>query len=71
MLNEAAQVVLKKPFQEFVIYLKEKDKRYFHTPNDLAKWYFEANLEFPLINGKNREYYETILIEEALLKSFM
>ena len=37
VLKGPAPVALKKSFQEFVIHLKEDDKHFFRTPNNLAK----------------------------------
>ena len=59
---------LKKPFQDFVIYLQESDKRLFSNPYALSKQYFENDQEFPILNQKTRDYYEAILKETGSFK---
>ncbi|KAM7488844.1 hypothetical protein LguiB_026328 [Lonicera macranthoides] len=60
-LKEETQVALKKSQQDFVLYLQKGDQKYAMNPGTIAQRYFENKLEFPLISGKTREYYETIL----------
>ncbi|KAM7497857.1 hypothetical protein LguiA_022271 [Lonicera macranthoides] len=60
-LKEEVQVALKKPQQDFVLYLQKGDQRFAMNPGTIAQRYFENNMDFPLISGKTREYYEAIL----------
>ncbi|KAM7491661.1 hypothetical protein LguiA_034582 [Lonicera macranthoides] len=62
-LKEEVQVALKKPQQNFVSYLQESGKRFALNPGTIAQRYFENKMEFSLISGKTRDYYEAILID--------
>ncbi|KAM7525910.1 hypothetical protein LguiA_015812 [Lonicera macranthoides] len=60
-LKEEVQVASKKPQQDFVLYLQKGDQRFAMNPGTIAQRYFENNMDFPLISGKTRKYYEAIL----------